>query len=112
MDTTTTDEIRNTIKTKQDEVVAFSKAAQEEVNQRQQAIQQAQIELQNLVRSFQKEIDRKEGAVEQLKALIGEDKPATPDTTLAPTGTPEDRTAPSADEVQKTVAKRRAKKVS
>jgi hypothetical protein len=120
MDNTTKDQIRETIKAKEQEVVAFSKAAQDEVNKRQQAIQQSQLELQALVRNFQKEIDRREGAVEQLKALIGEttpteqaDVPETPTPeTVAPTGKPEERTAPSAEEVQKAVAKRRARKVS
>lgn len=105
MDNTTADQIRETIKTKEQEVIAFSKAAQDEVNKRQQAIQQSQIELQNLVRSFQKEIDRREGAVEQLKALIGETKPT--DQARVP-----EVSTPTEAEAEKPVAKRAPKRAS
>lgn len=69
------DNIREQIKTQEAEVIAFSKSAQEEINKRQQNVQTAQMELQNLVKQYQKEIDRKEGAIEGLKVLIGEQTP-------------------------------------
>jgi predicted nucleic acid-binding Zn-ribbon protein len=84
MDTLTESDIRTQIKTKEDELKAFTTTAQEQVNKRQQAIQQAQMEQQNEIKNLQREIDHREGALEYLKSLIGEETPATEGTGSKP----------------------------
>lgn len=74
MDDTTKTEIKAQLKVKELEAETFSKKAQEDLNQRGQVIQQANQDLQTQVRIYQSEIDKRLGAIEALKAMIGETK--------------------------------------
>jgi len=71
MDNTTKDQLTAKVETLKKEAQAFATAAQEEVNKKSQELQQKQGELQNLVKSFQKEIDRREGAIAAINDLLG-----------------------------------------
>lgn len=70
MDDTLKNELLEKIKTQEQGTIEFANSAQTEVNKRQQEIQQKNVELQNVIKAFQKEIDRREGAIDQLKALV------------------------------------------
>ena len=70
MENITKESINEQIKAKTGELMAFAAECQEEVNKRQQAIQKSQQDLQALVKQFQQECDRKDGAIMQLQELV------------------------------------------
>lgn len=56
----------------------YAGAAQAEINTKRTAIQTATNELQELVKQAQREVDRREGAMEQLKELLTKEVPLAP----------------------------------
>ena len=75
MDSLTTDSIKEQIKAKKADMEKFAKEAQDELNARNQKIQADTNELQELVKKFQSQVDKRAGAIESLEALIALPKP-------------------------------------
>ena len=79
MDDTTKGELKTKLSTLEAEFLQFSQEAQKELDGRNQAIQAAQTELQNRLRTLQTEIDKRSGAIETLRALTEtKEAPAKP----------------------------------
>ena len=69
------DTVKEQVKAKKADLEKFAKEAQDELTSRNQNIQKQNTELQELVRKFQSEIDKRMGAIESLETLVATPKP-------------------------------------
>ena len=78
-----TEDLQKQLTTKEQDLKDFASKAQTDLNNQQNVIQELQTKLQASVKAYQQEIDRREGAVIQLRELVTPaTQEVTPETTI------------------------------